>query len=211
MGKEKLELKSQGFLVVISGPSGAGKTSITNEIIGTDGRAVRSVSVTTRPPRPGEIDGKDYSFVSDEEFQKMITAKELIEWAEVHGFLYGTPRSVVEDALEGGKVVILDIDVQGAIQIRRSFPDCVGIFVIPKSLSSLNKRLKARNTESDESLKVRLETVPKEINEIHSYEYLVVNDDLGKAVFQVRSIIEAESRRASRVWKSNFLEVWLSS
>jgi len=206
-----LELESPGLLVVISGPSGAGKTSITNEVMKADSRVMRSVSMTTRPPRPGEVDGRDYFFISEEEFRRMIAAGRLLEWAEVHGFLYGTPETAVKDALKGGRIVILDIDVQGARQVRRRFPDCVSIFVIPRSLSSLVRRLKGRNTETDESLKVRLERVPEEVAEIRSYEYLVVNDDLGKAVFQVKSIIEAESRRISRVWREDFLERWLSS
>lgn len=191
--------RDRGFALVLAGPSGAGKTTIARELISRfPDEFVFSVSATTRPPRPLEENGKDYDFVSPEEFERLITGQELIEWATVHGNLYGTPRRNVERAIEGGHVVILDIDVQGARQIRGRFDDAVLVFVLPPSPEVFWSRLTARGTEGPKELRSRILTAAEELEQGLGFDYFVVNDDLMHATEVVRTIVKAETCRVTR-------------
>ena len=193
------DARDRGFALVLAGPSGAGKTTIARELISRfPGEFVFSVSATTLAPRPLEENGKDYDFVSPEEFERLIESHELIEWATVHGNLYGTPRRNVERAIEGGHVVVLDIDVQGASQIRGRFADAALVFVLPPSPEVFWTRLKARGTEGPEELRTRILTAAKELEQGLAFDYFVVNDDLGAATERVHTIVEAEKYRAPR-------------
>jgi guanylate kinase len=183
---------------VISGPSGAGKSSFVKELLRRYPELVYSVSATTRARRPHEEDGRDYFYLSREEFQRRVDAGEFVEWAEVHGELYGTLRSQTDRTLEAGKNVLLDIDVQGGRAVRRIYPDGVMIFVLPPSLADLEERLRGRGTDSEDRIRVRLENARREIALKHEYDYAVVNDDLEAATRKVAAIIEAETCRASR-------------
>jgi len=192
-------VKPRGFALVISAPSGTGKSSITKGVLERDERCVVSVSATTRTPRAGEVTGKDYFFVTREEFERKQRDGELIEWAEFAGNYYGTPRAFVEKVKAHGGVVILDIDIQGAAQIRRTMPDAVMVFVAPPSKHALEQRLRSRGTESEEAIQKRLARVPTELAAAREYDYLVFNDVLGDAVQAVLEIINVESRRTSRM------------
>ena len=187
------------FVVVISGPSGAGKSSFVKALLGRYPRdLVYSVSATTRPQRAHETEGRDYFFLGREEFQRRVEAGEFIEHAEVHGELYGTLKSQTEAVLRSGRNVLLDIDVQGGRSVRRIYPDGVFIFVLPPSLADLEERLRARGTDSEERIKLRLLNAEREIAIAREYDYAVVNDDLEDATRKVLAIIEAETCRASR-------------
>ena len=187
------------FPVVLAAPSGAGKTTIARRLRQRRPDVVFSVSATTRAPRPGERDGVDYHFVPEAEFRRMIAAGELIEWAEVHGRLYGTPLSNVRQAQERGEFLILDIDVQGAEQIRRHVPEAVHVFVLPPSGDELCQRLSARGSEDGEARRQRLDNARDEILRAGGFDYLVVNDDLERAVDAVEDILLAESHRVRRI------------
>ena len=187
------------FVVVISGPSGAGKSSFVKALLGRYPRdLVYSVSATTRSRRAHEAEGRDYFFLGREEFQRRVDAGEFVEHAEVHGELYGTLKSQTEAVLRSGPNVLLDIDVQGGRSVRRIYPDGVYIFVLPPSLADLEERLRARGTDSEERIKLRLENARREIEIAREYDYAVVNDDLEDATRKVLAIIEAETCRASR-------------
>ncbi len=186
------------FVVVISGPSGAGKSSFVQELLRRNPGLVYSVSATTRSRRPHEEEGRDYFYLSREEFQRRIDAGDFVEWAEVHGELYGTLRSQTDRTLEEGKIVLLDIDVQGERAVRRIYPDGVFIFVLPPSLADLEERLRGRGTDTEDRIRLRLENARREIALVHEYDYAVVNDDLESATRKVAAIIEAETCRASR-------------
>lgn len=185
------------FVVVISGPSGVGKSSFVKKLLGAGLNLEYSVSATTRPRRPHEADGRDYFFLDRDEFRRRIEAGEFVEWAEVHGELYGTLRSETERWLKAGNV-LLDIDVQGGRAVRKAYGDGVFIFVLPPSLASLEERLRGRGTDPDERIRLRLDNALREISLVSEYDYAVVNDDLGAALDRVASIIVAESCRASR-------------
>ncbi|HDH99817.1 MAG TPA: guanylate kinase [Firmicutes bacterium] len=194
------ERSGRGFLVVFSAPSGAGKSTIVREVLRrkpVPGMEL-SISATTRPRRPGEEEGRDYYFLSEEEFKSRRERGEFVEWAEVHGHLYGTLRRTVEEALEEGKVLLLEIDVQGARQIRRAFPESVSVFVAPPSLEVLEKRLRERGRDPEEDIERRLEAAPKELSEAGYYDYIVVNEDLEEAVRAVEAILVAEYHRTCR-------------
>lgn len=185
-------------MVVISGPSGVGKSSFVQELLGAGLNLEYSVSATTRTRRPHEVDGRDYVYLNREEFRRRIEAGEFVEWAEVHGELYGTLRSETERRLDAGRNVLLDIDVQGGRAVRKVYRDGVFIFVLPPSLASLEERLRGRGTDSDERIRLRLENARREIALVTEYDYAVVNDDLKAALDRVASIIVAETCRASR-------------
>lgn len=185
-------------MVVISGPSGVGKSSFVEKLLGAGLNLEYSVSATTRARRPHEADGRDYLFLGRDEFRRRIEAAEFVEWAEVHGELYGTLRSETERWLKAGKNVLLDIDVQGGRAVRKAYRDGVFIFVLPPSLASLEERLRGRGTDPDERIRLRLDNALQEINLVSEYDYAVVNDDLGAALDRIASIIMAESCRASR-------------
>lgn len=188
-----------GFPVILSAPSGGGKTTITRLLLERRTDVGYSVSCTTRAPRAGEVDGRDYRFLSVEAFQAAQAAGEFAEWAEVHGNYYGTLRSEVARQLATGRHVLMDIDVQGARQFQAAFPDTVLIFVLPPSGDVLKARLTGRQSESRERLLVRLRNARDELAEIGRYRYVVVNDDLDRAVAQVSAIIDAEGLRHDRV------------
>jgi guanylate kinase len=184
--------------VVLAAPSGTGKTTIAHALVERFNSFKFSVSATTRRARSGETNGVDYDFVSREEFHGMIERDELAEWAEVHGNLYGTPLRNLEAASDRGEYVMLDIDVQGARQIRGRVPDAVLIFVFPPSVDALWTRLTARGTEELGEVRRRLRAGYEELGEATHFDYIVVNDDLDRAVSRVRAIVEAESHRPSR-------------
>ena len=184
----------QGRLFVISGPSGAGKGTICKALI-ESGAADLSVSMTTRKPRGIEQEGIHYYFVSREDFQKAIDEGNMLEWAEIYGNRYGTPKKPVLEKLARGRDVILEIEMQGAMQVKESYPKSVLIFVLPPSISELRKRLIARGTETPEQIDLRTRTTLDEIKRIKDYSYFIVNDDLSSAVEDARIIMSAEHLR----------------
>lgn len=181
------------FPLVLSAPSGAGKTTIARRLRDRRGDVVFSVSATTRAPRPGERDGVDYHFVSEDEFRRMIAAGELIEWAQVHGGYYGTPLANVRQARERGEFLLLDIDVQGARQIRAAVPEAVLVFVMPPSGETLVERLVGRGSEDDEKVQHRLRNALAEIATAPEFDHVVVNDELDAAVQDVNAVLEGRT------------------
>jgi guanylate kinase len=185
--------RERGKLIVISAPSGSGKTTITNALLKRHPHFRFSVSATTRPKRPNEIHGKHYFFLTEHEFIQARERNDLVEWEEIYGNHYGTLKSVVEKALEEGKILLFDVDVKGGLSIKKHYPeDTVLIFIEPPSLEDLKKRLQRRNTEDEIQFKRRLERVPMELKEGKAYEYSVVNDDLEKAIDDVDEIVQKE-------------------
>lgn len=186
------------FPIILSSPSGGGKTTIAHQLLAVRRDVGYSVSCTTRPPRDGEVDGRDYHFRSLKDFKRGQAADEFAESAEVHGHLYGTLRAEVDRVLSSGKHVIMDIDVQGARQFAVAFPDSVLIFVLPPSAEALITRLEARGTEDPKSLIRRFRSAKDELKAIDLYQYVVVNDEVDSAVAAISSIIEAEGFERSR-------------
>ncbi|OPZ74535.1 MAG: Guanylate kinase [Firmicutes bacterium ADurb.Bin456] len=188
----------QGILLVFSGPSGVGKGSICRALLRENPAMHLSVSATTRLPRNGEVHGVDYYFHDDETFKKMIKGNELLEWAEVYGHLYGTPRKSLQGILDQGDDVILEIDIQGALQVKKQFPLAVLIFVLPPSRLALESRLRARGADSREEIGKRLRCITGELEMACRYDYIVVNDEVERALNTVRAIIIAEKARSLR-------------
>lgn len=188
-----------GLLYVISGPSGVGKTSIIEGVMKKVRNVVFSVSCTTRPKRPNEVEGRDYFFVDERTFLDMVRKDEFLEWAVVHGHYYGTPRKFVEEQIQKGINVILDIDVQGATTVMKKIKDAVFVFIAPPSFDELKKRLLKRGTEKEEDMLKRLEDAKRELEQIPKFQYLIVNVDLQESIEQLTSIIVAEQLKVSRV------------
>lgn len=193
---------NKGLLFVISAPSGAGKTSICRELRSRQPDLLESVSYTTRPKRAGEQDGVDYHFVSREQFDRMAGEGSFAEWAEVHGNRYGTAKATLSKASAEGHDILLDIDVQGADQLRSSGTDGVFIFILPPGMAELHQRLSGRNTDSVEIIERRMANAVKEIREAVKSDYIVVNEELPRAVDTVQAIIIAEKARRERVLKA---------
>jgi guanylate kinase len=196
-----------GRLFVISGPSGAGKSTIIRHVLNEVGDLGYSVSHTTRRPREKEVAGADYHFVDKETFLKMIREGDFLEWAEVYDDLYGTSRSGLHRSLETGMDVILDVDVQGAANVRAEFADSILIFLLPPSLEALEERLRKRGTDTESAVRTRMEKALREIGECGKYDYIVFNDDLEDAAEKVRSIILSERCR-SHVLMPRVLEIF---
>ena len=192
-------IRRRGTLFVVSAPSGAGKTTLCREIRLRVPDLAYSVSVTTRPPRPGEIDNVDFRFTGETEFRAMLARGELAEWATVHGNLYGTRARVLEDALASGRDVLLDIDTQGAAQLRARYPDAVLVFILAPSIKDLEKRLRERRSDAESEIERRLARAREEIALWRRYDYLIVNRDVKEALDQLESIIHAERCRVARL------------
>lgn len=194
-----MKLNQKGLLVVISGPSGVGKGTVRRALFNKPNHdLVYSVSMTTRKPRPGEVDGVDYYFVDHETFKKRIEEGQFLEWAEFVGNYYGTPKDKVEEQLALGKEVVLEIEVEGALQLRKHVKDAVFIFIVPPGKQALYDRLLNRGTESDDSIRERMEKANKEFLLAHKYDYIVVNDDVDNAADRIMAIIRAEHAKTER-------------
>lgn len=191
--------KPGGFLLVLSGPSGAGKGTLVDRLVAARPECTFSISATTRPKRSNEQDGVQYEFVTREEFERRRSAGMFLEWAEVHGMLYATPTRFVDEGVRAGRIVVLDVDVQGGASVRRARPDAVSVFVYPPSIEALRKRLLQRSTDLPEVVERRLKNAPGELKQYREYDYLVVNDDLEQAVAQLVAIVDAECARVRRL------------
>ena len=189
----------RGLLIVLSSPSGAGKTTISRMLLDADKEVTMSISATTRPKRPGESDGVDYHFVDDAEFDRMIAASEFVEWAHVFGHRYGTPKAPVKDALRDGRDILFDIDWQGTQQLEAAMgEDLVSVFLLPPSMAELERRLQERGTDSAETIADRMSRAAAEISHWPEYEYVLVNHDTAECLRQVRQIVEAERLKKVR-------------
>ena len=188
----------KGKTFIISGPSGVGKSTVLKELFQDRDDLYFSVSATTRPPRPGEIDGVHYHFTDVDEFRKMISEDAFLGYAEYVGNFYGTPKAPVEKWLEEGHDVVLEIEVQGGRQIKKVAPDCVSLFILPPSLKVLEKRLRGRGTETEEVIEKRLAAAADEIRCVKDYDYAVINDTVEQAVLDIEAILAAEKLRVSR-------------
>ena len=194
-----MKLNHRGLLIVLSGPSGVGKGTVLKALFEMpEQEFVYSVSMTTRAPRPGEVDGVDYYFVSREEFERQIAAGNLLEYAEFVGNYYGTPKDKVEEQLNKGKEVILEIEVNGAFQVREKCKDAVFVFLVPPTREALYERLKSRGTESEERILARIDKANKEFKLAHQYDYIVVNDEIYNAADRIMAIIRAEHAKTFR-------------
>ena len=189
-------MNEKGKLIVISGPSGAGKSTVVFKAIEGKDNVCFSTSVTTRKPRPGEVDGKEYFFVDLDRFREMVENDELLEHAEYVANSYGTPRSYVEQKLSDGMDVILDIEVQGARQVNEKMPDAVKVFIIPPSMGELKRRLESRGTDTARAIEARLIRARQEYKEADFYDYIIVNDDADKAAGELSALMTAERCRA---------------
>ena len=196
---ESVHLNRRGVLFVLSSPSGAGKTTISRMMLEADKDIALSISATTRPPRPGEVDGVQYHFVDVDRFKQMAADGEFLEWAHVFGHRYGTPRARVEELLDAGKDVLFDIDWQGAQQLyQEAGPDVVRVFVLPPTMEELERRLRSRGTDSDEVIAARMERAANEISHWDGYDYVLINDNVEGCFDEVRAILRAERLKRRR-------------
>ena len=187
--------RNRGLLFVVSAPSGAGKTSLCKALTASLENITHSISYATRKPRPGEIDGRDYYFVSQERFQEMVAEGDFAEWAQVHANLYGTSRRVLDDMMGKGIDVILDIDTQGARQIKEKYAGAVFVFILPPSLEILEERLRNRKSDHEDEIRKRMQRARDEIRDCRMYDYIVVNRDFDRALSELHSIVIAERCR----------------
>ncbi len=190
-------MSERGLLIIISGPSGAGKGTVVNELVKDETYSL-SISATTRKPRPIEVEGKHYFFIEDEQFRQMISDGELLEYAEFCGNFYGTPRKYVDTLVAQGKTVILEIEVVGALQVKKMYPDAVLIFLTPPTIGELKHRLVTRGTEDKERIEMRMGRAQEEFSILYKYDYVVINETVEKAVDDINVIVEAEKMRAVR-------------
>ena len=198
-------LNRKGLLLVVSGPSGAGKGTICKALLNKNDQIKLSVSATTRKPRNGEVHGVNYFFIEKEEFTKMIENGEFLEYAQIYDNFYGTPKAAIIECLEKGQDVILEIEMQGARQIKEVYPEGVFIFVLPPSLEELKSRIVGRGTETVEEIEKRFSCAFEEINQIVNYDYFIINEDIEKSVNDVEAIISAEKNKVTR-YKNNIID-----
>lgn len=189
----------RGLLFVVSAPSGAGKTTICKELVSVVPGLHHSVSWTTRKPRPGEVHGQDYFFVEEAQFQEMVARNEFAEWARVYGHLYGTPRVALTEMMEKGLDVLLEIDVQGALQIKKKFPDGVYVYIMPPSIEALRVRLMQRGSDSADEIQRRLQKAREEVWSYREYYYIVRNEDMKQALKELEAIVLAERTKTKRI------------
>jgi guanylate kinase len=208
-GPVRSSTERRGILFIISAPSGTGKTTLCKQLVANIPGLWHSVSYTTRTPRPGEEHGREYYFTDDTTFQAMIDRHEFVEWARVYGHLYGTPRRMVADKIEQGIDVLLEIDVQGALQVKKKFDDAVSIFILPPSMTVLRQRLLTRASDSSEEIQRRLQKVKEEVWSYREYAYIVRNDDLTRSLQDLESIFLGErlkTKRLNMAWiENNFI------
>ena len=190
---------SNGLLLVITAPSGAGKSSLIDALLKEDPRLKLSVSYTTRPPRPGEANGREYHFVDEKTFLDMLGRGEFLESAQVHGNRYGTSQAVIREALARGQNLVLEIDWQGAQQVRKLHPDCIGVFILPPSVPELERRMRARGQDSDEVIRRRLASAEEEISHAPEFDYAIINKDFDEAKQDLQAIIRVERLRRARL------------
>lgn len=192
-------LQRRGLMFILSSPSGAGKTTIARKLLAHDGEIRMSVSVTTRAPRPGEVDGQDYIFVSQTEFDRMVADEQFLEWATVFGNSYGTPKAQVKAGIREGQDFLFDIDWQGTQQLyQKDQQDVVRVFILPPSIDELHRRLAGRATDSAEVINARMERARAEISHWDGYDYVIINDDVDECFAKVRAILEAERMKRQR-------------
>ncbi len=188
----------RGILFVVTAPSGAGKTTICDAVLAEDEKLKYSVSATTRSPRTGEVNGRDYFFLSNEEFEQGIEEKRFLEYARVYDYYYGTPREYIEAEMEEGRSIILDIDVQGALLIKKLNYPAVYIYILPPTLKALRARLEGRKTDSPEVIEKRFSQAKEEMEYLEEYDYCIINDDLETAISDLKAVIRAEKCRVAR-------------
>lgn len=192
-------LHRRGLMFILSSPSGAGKTTLSRMLLAADGEIKLSVSATTRPPRPGEVDGVHYHFVSDTDFDRMVDEDDFYEWAHVFGYRYGTPKGMIRAALKEGQDFLFDIDWQGTQQLyQKDQQDVVRVFILPPSIDELHRRLAGRATDSAEVINARMERARAEISHWDGYDYVIINDDVAECFDKVRAILEAERMKRAR-------------
>ena len=187
-----------GNVFVIAAPSGAGKSSLVNALLADDPSLALSVSCTTRAPRAGEVDGRDYRFVSTETFESLKQANKLLEWAQVHENYYGTPRDKIDQAVQNGQDILLEIDWQGALQVRQSLPGVVGIFILPPSIDALLERLQKRATDTEEVIAKRIQAANSEISHAPEFEYVIINQVFSDALLELKTIISSVRLRYAK-------------
>lgn len=196
---DQLPRPRRGLLIVLSSPSGAGKSTISRMLLDADSEVTMSVSATTRAKRPGEVEGRDYHFVSDDEFDRMISSDEFAEWAYVFDHRYGSPKEPIKEALRAGRDILFDIDWQGTQQLKGAFGnDLVSVFILPPSMNELERRLRARQTDSEEIIQGRMRRASGEIGHWGEYDYVLINSDVDACLTEIKSIVAAERLRPRR-------------